>query len=110
MKTVQMIVFSYFSFKHSPDTPFTVHNVNAKRKEKLPTMDKDWEDSSYKKEYESRIQNIKSNYSKRKLLCFYYAKLCLEPSPEMQDFLSTHNKQDDLTDSFLMCTDWFFRK
>jgi len=68
MKTVQIIVLSYFSFKYSSDTPFTVHNLNAKRKEKLPDMDKDWGNSSYKKEYESRIQNIKSKYSRRKLL------------------------------------------
>ncbi len=110
MKTVQMIIFSYFSFKHSPETPFVVKNINAKRKEKLPLEDKDWENSAFKNQYLERIQKIKSVYSKRKFLCFYYSKLCLETSPEMQDFLSNHEKKDDLTDSFLMCTDWFLRK
>jgi len=110
MKTVQVIIFSYFSFKHSPENPFMVKNVNAKRKEKLPTEDIDWESSAFKNQYLERIQTIKSVYSRRKFLCFYYSKLCLETSPEMQEFLSNHEKKDDLTDSLLMCTDWFLRK
>lgn len=110
MKTVQIIILSYFSFKYSPEKPFLVQNINAKRKEKLPDNDPDWEDSEYKKQYLERIGKIKSKYTRRKLLCFYYAKLCLETSPEMQDFLLTHQKQDDLTDSFLMCTEWLLRK
>ena len=110
MKTVQMILFSYFSFKHSKETPFIVKNRNAKRKEKLPFLDPDWENSQYKKDYEERISNIKSKYTKRKLLCYYYSLLCLESSPEMKEFLFNHSKKDDLTDSFLMCVDWFQRK
>lgn len=110
MKTVQIIILSYFSFKYSSDKPYLVQNINAKRKEKLPDNDPDWEESEYKKQYLERIRTIKSKYNRRKLLCFYYAKLCLEPSPEMQDFLLNHHKQDDLTDSFLMCTEWLLRK
>ena len=78
--------------------------------EKLPEKDIDWETSKYKEEYIKRIENIGSKYTKRKLLCFYYANMCLEPSPEMQDFLLNHKKKDDLTDSFLMCTEWFLRE
>lgn len=110
MKTVQVIILSYFSFKYTHDSPYIVQNINAKRKEKLPENDIDWETSKYKEEYIKRIENIGSKYTKRKLLCFYYAKMCLEPSPEMQDFLLNHKKKDDLTDSFLMCTEWFLRK
>ena len=110
MKTVQIIIFSYFSFKYSPENSLLVQNINAKRKEKLPLNDSEWEGSIYHKQYQERIKIIKSKYTRRKLLCFYYAKMCLEPSPEMQDFLSNHKKQDDLTDSFLMCTEWFIRK
>lgn len=110
MKTVQMIIFSYFSFKHSPENPFLVKNINAKRKEKLPEKDNDWENSAFKNQYLERIKTIKDKYRRRKFLCFYYAKLCLETSLEMQEFLSNHKKKDDLTDSFLMCMDWFLRK
>ena len=110
MKTVQMIIFSYFAFKHSPEKPLVVKNVNAKRKEKLPDEDNDWENSAFKNQYVTRIKTIKSTYSRRKFICFYYAKMCLESSPEMQEFLSNHSKKDDLTDSFLMCTDFLLRK
>lgn len=109
MKTIQMILFSYFSFKYSPENPFEVKNINAKCKEKLPEKDDEWEKSEHYNDYIERTQKIKSKYSKRKLLCFYYSKLCLEPSPEMKEFLSNHKKQDDLTDSFLMCVDWLKR-
>jgi len=112
MKSVQMIIFSYFSFKHSKDKQVYVQNVNAKRKEKLPDKDVKWEGSQYQKDYIERIKNIstKDKYTRRKKLCFYYAKLCLETAPGLQDFLETHKKQDDLTDSFLMCVDWLHRK
>ena len=110
MKTVQMIIFSYFSFKHSPDKPLVVHNINAKRKEKLPIEDKHWEGSQYQKDYLLRIQTIKNKYSRRKFICYYYATMCLENYPEMKNYLLTHTKKDDMTDSFLMCTDWLLRK
>ena len=110
MKTVQIIILSYFSFNSCSENPFIVQNINAKRKEKLPEEDKDWENSEYKKQYLTRIEKIKNKYSRRKLLCFYYANMCLETSPLMKNFLLNHKKKDDLTDSFLMCTDWFLRK
>jgi hypothetical protein len=101
MKTVQIILLSYFSFKG-----IEVKNVNAKRKEKLPEKDEKWEGSEYHKRYMERIEKVKNKYSRRKFLCLEYAKMCLETAPELQEYLSTHKKQDDLTDSFLMCTDY----
>lgn len=109
MKTVQIIILSYFSFKYCEEKPYLVQNINAKLKEKLPLDDKDWDNSIYNIQYKERIKTINNKYTRRKLLCFYYAKMCLEPSPEMQDFLSEHKKKDDLTDSFLMCTGWLLK-
>ena len=110
MKTVQTIIFSYFSFKHSIDKPFGVYTINAKRKEKLPIEDKDWENSDFHKNYIIRIQNITNKYSKRKIICYYYALMCLNNYQEMNNLLLTHNKKDDMTDSFLMGVDWILRK
>ena len=110
MKTVQIIIFSYFAFKHSIEKPLPIYNINAKRKEKLPFEDKSWENSEYQKDYVFRIKNITNKYSKRKFLCYYYALMCLENYPEMKNYLLTHSKKDDMTDSFLMCTDWLIRK
>ena len=112
MKTVQMIIFSYFAFKRTSENLVYVQNVNAKQKEKLPEKDREWENSKHHKDYLERIKNVseKDKYTRRKKLCFYYAKQCLETAPGLQDFLETHKKQDDLTDSFLMCIDWLNRK
>lgn len=109
MKTVQMIVFSYFAFLHSKENPICVYNVNAKQKEKLPDKDVTWIKSPYYKEYMEKEEKTKNKYTKRKLLCFYYALLCVEPSPEMKEYLMSHQKKDDLTDSLLMCLDRFSR-
>lgn len=109
MKSVQMMIFSYFSFLYSTEKKIEVHNVNAKRKEKLPDKDDSWITSSYYREYQERIEKTKNKYTKRKLLCFYYALLCVESSPEMKEYLMSHKKKDDLTDSLLMCLEWFSR-
>ena len=110
MKTVQMIVFSYFAFKNTDTKKILVYNVSASRKEKLPLEDNLWENSQYQQDYLLRIQNITNKYSKRKFLCYYYALYSLENYPEMNNYLLSHSKKDDLTDCFLMCIDWFLHK
>lgn len=109
MKSVQMIVFSYFAFKRSSENNIFVQNINAKQKEKLPDKDEKWENSLYQKEFIKSIEKTNSRYTKRKRKCFYYAKQCLETAPALQSFLDTHKKKDDLTDSYLMCVDFLQR-
>jgi len=109
MKSVQMIIFSYFSFKRTNENNICVQNINAKQKEKLPDKDEKWEDSEYNKEYKKSIERTNSKYTRRKRKCFYYAKQCLETAPALQSFLDTHKKKDDLTDSYLMCVDFLQR-
>ena len=109
MKSIQIIILSYFSFKKSSEYTFSIHNINAKCKEKMPEKDNEWKDSKFCKIYTEKTNNIKSKYSKRKLLCYYYSLLQLEPFPEMQTYLTSHTKKDDLTDTFLMCLEWFSR-
>ena len=109
MKSVQMIVFSYFAFKRNSENNIFVQNINAKQKEKLPDKDEKWENSLYQKEFIKSIERINSRYTKRKRKCFYYAKQCLETTPALQSFLDTHKKKDDLTDSYLMCVDFLQR-
>jgi len=103
MKTIQVIVFSYFCFKITNNNNLDVLNVSARTKEKLPTLDKEWVDTSYYKDYISQTENTKDKYKIRKIICKEYAKYLLHEKPELQSFLMEHKKQDDLTDSFLMC-------
>ena len=108
MKTVQIILLSYFSFKNTDEKQISVANVNARMKEKLPEKDERWEESKEKLTYEHKIANInqKNKYTRRKKLCYYYSLMRLQNSPTMKDFLLQHKKKDDLTDSYLMCVDF----
>jgi hypothetical protein len=46
MKTVQMLIFSYFAYQRMRDSNLQdIGIVHAKRKEKLPDQDKDWKGS-----------------------------------------------------------------
>lgn len=113
MKSIQMIIFSYFSFQHGCEKAsnlISVNNVNPRQKEKLPPKDDEWTGSSYENNYLERVANIKDRYKKRKLLCLEYAKFCLRDAPEYLAYLDNHKKQDDLTDSFLQATDWLLRQ
>ena len=108
MKSIQIMIFSYFCFKINNST-LQVYNVNARTKEKLPNEDKKWIDTPYYKNYIKDIGTSKDKYKKRKIICREYAKYMLDDQPEIQDFLSNHKKQDDLTDCFLMCV-YFLQK
>lgn len=112
MKSVQIMVFSYFSFLHGTKEGsqiVSVNNANARQKEKLPTKDEDWPGSAYELKVNERYTRVKDRYRRRKILCLEYAKMCLHDAPEYLSFLENHSKQDDLTDSFLQATDWFLR-
>ena len=111
MKTVQIILLSYFSFKNTDERKIFVKNVNARMKEKLPVKDERWGESKEKLTYENKIANIsqKNKYTRRKKLCYYYSLMRLQNSPTMKDFLLQHKKKDDLTDSYLMCVDFLHK-
>jgi hypothetical protein len=111
MKSVQMILFSFFSFLAASGNGRIkeVFNVSAKQKEKLPTKDGDWPGSPYELNAIERCRNIKNRYRRRKITCLEYAKLCVETAPEYLNFLVNHSKQDDLADCFLQGCDWLLR-
>jgi hypothetical protein len=102
MKTIQVIIFSYFCFKITNNN-IDVLNVSARTKEKLPVLDKKWVNTTYYNDYINQTENTKDKYKTRKIICKEYAKYLLDDKPELQSFLMEHKKQDDLTDSFLMC-------
>jgi hypothetical protein len=112
MKTVQMLVFSYFSYncesEKSQNLTF-VGNINAKQKEKLPKNDLEWPGSENEIIVKNRYTKIKDPYKRRKILCLEYAKMCLKNCPKYLSHLENHSKQDDLSDCFLQATDWFLR-
>lgn len=112
MKSVQMLLFSYYSYYFGTDKAPNmklVTNINAKQKEKLPLKDPDWDTSENKIRHEQFKNKSKDPYKRRKNICFEYAKLCLQNAPEYLGYLDNHSKKDDLTDCFLQATDWFLR-
>jgi hypothetical protein len=109
MKSVQMILFSYFTFLHSSGESdiLSVSLVNAKQKEKLPLEDNTWINSEFDKKAKEKMNRVKDSYKKRKILCVEYTKYCLQDAPEYLSFLENHEKQDDLSDCFLQAQVWF---
>lgn len=115
MKSVQMLVFSYFAFhSQSTNNPNSrikmVHNIPAKQKEKRPSKDPDWVGSRPEQELNERNKKIKSTYRKRKNICTAYAKFCIQHTLDKLAFVQTHDKQDDICEAFLQGTDWFLRQ
>ena len=92
MKSVQMIIFSYFSFM--------TEEKNAKHKVIL------FNPSTKLKIYDGPEikSNKKNKYAERKYLSIEYTKYFLEKSIKNKgwsDFFNTHKKQDDLADAYL---------
>ncbi len=108
MKSIQIIVFSYFCFKIT-ENHIIVNNVNARTKENLPNNDTKWVSTKYYDNFAKEIGDKKDKYKRRKIICREYAKYLLDNQPGIQDFLLNHKKQDDLTDCFLMCV-YFLKK
>ncbi len=105
MKSIQMILYSYFAFKSLKLKEFKdLILMNAGNKMKV-----------YTKEIESekleKINKLKSKYSRNKKLSILHTELILEENNnnDWNDFFKKNKKKDDLADAFLMCL-YFLKK
>jgi hypothetical protein len=88
MKSIQMIIFSYYAFKYDSNSyPISIINVNAKLKEQMCLNNFTFMDSQYYQsylQYCKKIDNSKNKtnikYLKRKQLCESYVYFALEQS------------------------------
>lgn len=99
MKTVQIMVFSYFSMKRiitQNSSIMDINMINAQQKSKICPINCD----DYKKE----ISHLKSNYSKRKKMSIYQCEKMIdsETNKHMIDFFRSNKKKDDLSDCYLL--------
>jgi hypothetical protein len=100
MKSIQMILYSYFSFKSLNIESFKdliLMNASNKLKVYKGEVDKDEMD---------KINNLKSKYSRNKKISILHTKLILEQHEFNKNnwinFFDKNKKKDDLADSFLM--------
>lgn len=100
MKSIQMILYSYFSFKSLNIESFRdliLMNASNKLKVYKGEVDKDEMD---------KINNLKSKYSRNKKISILHTKLILEQHEFNKNnwisFFDKNKKKDDLADSFLM--------
>lgn len=100
MKSIQMILYSYFSFKSLNIQSFKdliLMNASNKLKVYKGEVDKDEMD---------KINNLKSKYSRNKKISILHTKLILEQHEFNKNnwigFFDKNKKKDDLADSFLM--------
>lgn len=97
MKSIQIIVFSYFSFMKYEGMIQEVYLISAKQKETIIKKDTTWTSSQ---EYKDCIQKqYTDKYKNRKRLCYYYTLYLL--CNENKQTLLHATKKDDLSDCFL---------
>ena len=92
MKSVQMILYSYFLI-HLKDKKYSLNLVSAKNKLKF-----DLENPQIKE-----TKKITDNYKKNKKLAIDFTREFLKDEPQWLDYFETYkNKKDDLADAYLM--------
>ena len=99
MKSIQMILYSYFAFKSLKLKDFKdLILMNASNKMKVYTKPTD-------SELTEKINKLKSKYSRNKKLSILHSQLILEEhsTNDWLDFFKSNKKKDDLADAFLMC-------
>lgn len=94
MKSLQIMLYSYFLLKNKKMQ--SIQLVNACNKLKVYK-------GSLPTELEVKIKKIKDKYRKNKMLAIEHAKIMMEKQPDVLEYFSSHKKQDDLADAFLMC-------
>ena len=100
MKSIQMILYTYFLDRGIMDTTRSIDDVilfSARNKLKMydgpkVTCDK------------------KNKYAKRKYLSIEYTKYFIHDNPTWLSFFNTHSKQDDLADSYLQGLYYLLKK
>ena len=99
MKSIQMILYSYFAFKSLKLKDFKdLILMNASNKMKVYTKPID-------KTLTEKIDKLKSKYSRNKKLSILHSELILgeHSTNDWLDFFKSNKKKDDLADAFLMC-------
>jgi len=93
MKSIQMILYSYFLFekmKQLDKYQYQIKLISAKNKLKV-----------YDGPEIKHLYNLKSDYALTKKLGIEYCKYMIRDDIEQLNYLTTHDKKDDLCDSFL---------
>ena len=99
MKSIQMILYSYFAFKSLKLKDFKdLILMNASNKMKVYTKPID-------PILTEKINKLKSKYSRNKKLSILHSQLILEThsTETWLEFFNSNKKKDDLADAFLMC-------
>lgn len=96
MKTIQMIIYSYFQYKKYKENQITdVLLISANRK----TIDHP---------YEINMEECKSSnkYTQRKWKSVQLTDKYIEQNDSLKTILKNHKKKDDLCDAFLQAISW----
>ncbi len=89
MKSIQMILFSYFLIKKET---IKLHLVSAGSKLKF----------NIKNEETEKIEKLANKYLKRKKLAVEYCKHFIKDNSTKLDYFNNFNKRDDLADAYLL--------
>ena len=97
MKSIQMILFSYFIFVKNSNK-YDIILFNASKKLKIydgPDID---------------CNHLKNLYARRKFLSIKYTEYLIKQNNfEFSEFFSNSKKKDDLADAYLQCLSYFIK-
>ena len=105
MKSVQMLLYSYFIMKGIKEKQISntkpINNIKCYQASKKTELIK------YLPENEqtlinNKINNLKGNYAKNKKAAIMITNYLINENPLWEDFYKNHKKKDDLADSLLM--------
>ena len=106
MKSVQMLLYSYYILKgikerqNVSDTK-EINEIKCYMASKKNSVIKCLPDN-IQLEIENKLQNVKSSYTKNKKASMMITSHLVNENPLWGDFYNTHKKKDDLADALLM--------
>lgn len=95
MKSIQLILYSYYLFNKDDNNNYDIYLLNAKEKMKVYNGPK--------------IEcNIKNNHNRNKFLSIEYSKYILKNDEESLNYFNSFKKRDDIADTYLQAV-YFIR-
>ena len=93
MKSIQIMLYSYFLIKNKNINSINLVNASNKLKVYKGKLEED---------IDLKLKAIKDKYRRNKMTAIEHCRIMII-QPEKLDYFNSHKKKDDLADAFLMC-------
>ena len=113
MKSVQMLLYSYFIMKGIKEKQISntkpISNIKCYQASRKTELIK-YLPENQQTLINNKINNLKGNYAKNKKAAIMITNYLIDENPLWGDFYKNHKKKDDLADSLLMTLHYLIKK